>query len=100
LRNSIFFSGIFIMGGSWTRSYSVGAASHRDSSDVVVVLCALGFVGALLSIATAKKVEWVRFSTDAGIVVLDVARAGKNRDKFDTFVEALTNRIRATRSEV
>jgi len=57
-----------------------------------MVAC-FGAGGFLLSLATLRKVEFIRFSTQAGVVVLDLARAGPERDKLDGFVEALTRQI-------
>lgn len=96
-RHRAFFGGIWIMVGSSILAYVVGAISQKNSSEVVGFFCALGIAGLVLLLATAKKVEWVQFNTDAGVTVLTIARAGKEKDKFDSFVEALTSQITVAR---
>jgi len=99
IRHSAFFGGIWLMVGSWILAYIVGAISQKDPSEVVCYLGCMGFMGLFLSLVTAKKVEWVRFSTDAGMIVLDIARAGKEADKLDSFVETLLSQIRIARGK-
>lgn len=53
--------------------------------------------GLCLMAATAKKVEYARFESDAGVAVLDVARAGPDREMFDEFIEVLQEKINACR---
>lgn len=54
--------------------------------------------GVTLMLATYRKVEFVRFKNDNGIVILDIARAGKNAAQLDSFIDALTKQIRIARS--
>ena len=61
-----------------------------------MVAC-IGMGGFLLCLATGRKVEFIRFTTQAGVVVLDLARSGPERDKFDDFIDALTKQIRVAR---
>ena len=60
----------------------------------VVMVAMIGIGGFLLCLATARKVEFIRFTTQAGVVVLDLARSGPERDKLDGFIDALTKQIR------
>ncbi len=53
--------------------------------------------GLVLCLATLRKVDFARFQNDDGIVVLDVARAGKTRSAFDPFIKALVDTIRKTK---
>ena len=46
-----------------------------------------------LPLFTARPVEFVRFPTDAGVVVLDVGRVGLQAADFDWFVDALIAQI-------
>ena len=57
----------------------------------------LGVTGIALCLATARKVEFARFESDAGVAVLDIARAGPDRAKFDEFVSKLQDQVRSTR---
>ena len=83
--------------GSWALAFIVGSISQKDPFVVVGFLGFMGFVGVILMLATARKVEWIRFGTDAGVVVLDIARAGKEKDKLDDFVEVLISQITTAR---
>jgi len=38
-------------------------------------------------------VDHVQFATEAGIVMLDIARAGKDAPNFDLFTELITKQI-------
>ena len=64
-----------------------------------LVAC-IGMSGLMLMFATFRKVEYVRFKNDGGIVVLDIARAGKSAAQFDSFIDALTKQTRETRGAV
>jgi hypothetical protein len=61
------------------------------------MLAGVGASGVMLMLATYRKVEFIRFKNDAGIVLLDVARSGKNAAEFDSFVDAIIRQIRFTR---
>jgi hypothetical protein len=56
-----------------------------------------GFCGLLLMANTWSKVEFVRFKNDVGVVVLDVARAGKQAAQLDSFIDLLSKQIRIAR---
>lgn len=60
---------------------------------------ALVVSGLVLCLATIRKVEFVRFTTQSGVVALDVARAGPDRAHFDEFVGAVVRQIRARSPE-
>jgi hypothetical protein len=42
-------------------------------------------------------VKAVRFKNDGGIVILDIARAGKSAKQFESFIGAITEQIKETR---
>jgi hypothetical protein len=98
-RNKAFFSGLWLTIGSLMVAYIVESISQKDASEAIIYLCILSGVGVLLSVVTARKVEWAQFISDAGIIALNVARAGKQTDKFDSFVEALVAQIRMAKGE-
>lgn len=48
----------------------------------------------IVAIATMKKVEYARFcAAEYGSVLLSVARSGPERNRFDSFVQALVSQI-------
>ena len=53
-------------------------------------------VGLVLTLFNARPVEFVRFPTDAGVVVLDVGCVGSQAADFDWFVDALIAQIAET----
>ena len=57
------------------------------------IILSIGVAGLILSAATYRKVEFLRFRNKAGLIVLDIARSGKHADEFDTFVDTLINHI-------
>jgi hypothetical protein len=59
---------------------------------------AVGIAGILLMAWSCRKVEWVRFKNSSEIVILDLAKSGKQRANFDQFVSRLTDQIRAQKS--
>jgi hypothetical protein len=52
--------------------------------------------GALLSIATARKVEWVQISSRAGFLSVTIARAGPDKSTFDKFINSLLEQIKTS----
>jgi hypothetical protein len=93
----------FIVGGRLALiSYVLCAilvSSFRVSFATFVpgMLVSIGLGGVILMLATFRKVEFVRFKNDVGIVILDLARAGKSAAQFDSFIDALTKQIRIAR---
>ena len=61
------------------------------------LMACIGMSGVLLMWATFRKVEYARFKNDGGIVILDIARAGKGAGQFDAFVGMLTRQITEVR---
>jgi hypothetical protein len=60
---------------------------------------AFGIVGLIICLKTVWKIEFARFqSRQGGIVVLDVARAGPDRARFSGFIELLVDLIRKTQT--
>jgi hypothetical protein len=59
-------------------------------------LTVVSFVGA---IANARKVELLRFNSDAGVPRLDIARVGKQSKELDRFVSALVERIELAKTK-
>lgn len=80
--------------------FAVLARSFTDGSEAEKLGPCLGMggglsiVGIVICLKTFRKVEFARFQSHAGIVVLDVAYAGPDRGRFREFVESLTKQIR------
>jgi hypothetical protein len=56
-------------------------------------MLSIGMAGFILSVATYRKVEFLRFKNKAGLTVLDIARSGKHAAEFDSFVDTLIKHI-------
>lgn len=57
-----------------------------------------GVAGLLLSAATFRKVEFLRFRNQSGLHVLDIARSGKDAEQLDSFVQVLVKQIEASKA--
>jgi len=95
-----FFSGLWLMVTSSVAAYLAGAISQKDASEAIICLWILSGLGFLISLVTVRNAEWAQFMSDAGIIALNVTRAGKEKDKFDSFVDTLRNQIRIARDKV
>lgn len=58
----------------------------------------LAFTGLALTATTYSKVEYTRFESDAGIAVIDIARAGPERKNDDAFIARLLEQIQQCRT--
>jgi hypothetical protein len=63
------------------------------------LIIVLGISGVLLALATAKKVEWVYINTKAGLLAIAIARSGKEKTKFESFVQSLIKQVQAIGKE-
>ena len=63
-----------------------------ESASVVLIGC-IGMGGFVLMLATARKVEFMAFSSTAGIHVLDLARSGPDARNLDSFIELVSKCI-------
>ena len=57
----------------------------------------LGLCGFLFSLATWRMVEFAGFESDAGVVVLAIAKKGPDQERFDEFVNLLLEQIKQAR---
>jgi len=62
------------------------------------LMLVLGVSGFILSAATFRKVEFLRFQHRAGGIAFDIARSGKNAAQLDSFVDAVIKQIRLVRA--
>lgn len=97
-RNRNFWAGLWMVVISFVVCTILVSGFHMSWTTMPpgMVAC-IGMGGFLLCLATARKVEFIRFTTGAGVVVLDLARSGPERDKLDGFIDALTKQIRVAR---
>jgi hypothetical protein len=58
-----------------------------------LMLC-FAVCGAVTCVVTFRKVEFYLFKNSSGIAVLDIARSGKNKNHFETFVEQVVSHIK------
>ncbi len=101
IRNSNFSAGLWIILISALLVGILLAGFKLPVNHALVVLVAVQpIAGVCLCLATFRKVEFSRFQNDAGVTLLDVARAGKDKDRFDNFVETLATAIRTSRETV
>ena len=97
-RNQIFTSGMWIAIVSFVGCSILISGFHMTFATFAPGLVAcVGMSGVMLMLATYRKVEFVRFKNDGGIVILDIARAGKSASQLDSFIDALTKQIRVAR---
>ena len=97
MRDHGFKAGIWMMAGAWIIA-SLNDTIAKMEFRTVALLWVFGFIGLLLSLCTIRKIEWVAFRSASGIPTLDIARAGKEKDKFDAFVEAIVKQIKLAKS--
>jgi len=101
LRNPSFIVGMWLALGAFIIcSILVSCFSVSFAAFGPCLLVAMGLGGGILMLATFFKVEFVRFQNDGGIVILDLARAGKSAAQLDSFIDALTKQIRIARGMV
>jgi hypothetical protein len=64
-----------------------------------LALLFLGLPGLSLSLLTLRKVQFARFKSDSWALVLDIAKSGKDRKKFDSFVNQVLEQIKQSKSK-
>ncbi len=63
------------------------------------LFAALTLISILVAMITRKRVEYARFCSSTGIPMLDIAKAGPDREKFDQYIAAIQNRIETVSNE-
>lgn len=92
-RDRGFWSGLamILIAISLLQSGALTITSYWGGLTAVMVVA-----GALLSIATARKIEWIQISSHAGLVSVNIARVGPDKSKFDQFFSSLLEQIEAS----
>src|SRR5262245_52717757 len=74
-----------------------GGPGPKQNLPIFVLGCLLTLLGLLLGFAIFRKIEFVQFQNEAGLMVLDIARAGPDASRLDDFVSAIVGRIHQLR---
>ena len=92
-RDRGFWSGLvmILIAVSLLQSGALSINSYWGGLTAVMVVA-----GALLSITTARKIEWVQIISHAGLISINIARAGPDKENFDKFVDSLLEHIKAS----
>jgi hypothetical protein len=90
-----FWQGIVLLVGCVTVSMGFEPVLSSWWEGLFVCLAA---AGALLSLATWRRVEWVVFRNLAGTPTVNIARSAGKDEKFDQFVQALRVAIDACKN--
>lgn len=97
-RSRVFQAGMWlVLAGFIGCSVLVGGFQIDWATLPFGLLFGIGMSGVMFMLATARKVAFIRFKNDGGMVVLDIARAGKNAAQLDAFIETLVKQIREAR---
>lgn len=100
IRNKAFWGGLWLLlAASLLDTILVSAFHIPRASESVVLIAVIGMTGLALMLATARKVEFISFTSTAGVHVLDFARSGPDARNLDSFVKlVITNISNATRN--
>ncbi len=92
-RDRGFWQGIVmtIVAAGLLQSGTLAITSYWGGLSAVMVIA-----GILLSLATARKIEWVQITSHAGVVTVNIARCGPDKAKFESFVAFFLKQIEAS----
>jgi hypothetical protein len=97
IRSKVCLQGIIMAAVFFFICYVLGSKFAMTFADPILgILLMVGVAGLILAAATARKVEFVFFKNHSGVVLLTIARAGKQQDQFDSFVATLVRQIELT----
>ena len=74
-----------------------GGPGPKQNLPIFVLGCLLTLLGLIAGLAIFRKVEFIQFQNEAGVTVLDIARAGPDARRLDAFVGAIVERIHRLR---
>jgi hypothetical protein len=99
-RQSAFWAGVMLAGGAgFVLIILTNLPGLVDWRSVPVLgIITLGILGLVLALITGRKLEVARFITTSGVVGLDIIRGGRERDRFQSFVDAVTQQIQSRRA--
>jgi len=88
IRGQGFWGGLKLTVISFIALTIMASVSAIDFGSFITVLVACFLVtGLLICAVTFPKIQIYRFKNSAEIIALDIARSGKEKDKFDDFVD-------------
>lgn len=97
-RNATFRAGLWFLIGPfvlWTVLVKgIGADPYNE---IIMLLWPIALVGVIMVGSAWKKEYFVTFRSDAGVPVLSIAKEGKEKGKFDGFIQTLIDQILAAR---
>jgi len=98
-RQSAFWAGVGLAAGAGFVLIIISNLPGIDWVSVPILsIIALGVLGLLFAFITRRKLEVARFLTTRGTVGLDVIRAGRERERFQSFVDAVSHQIQTRRA--
>ena len=98
IRNPTFLGGLALFLFAVTLiSMFWGGPGPKQNLPIFVLGCLLTLLGLLLGFAIFRKIEFVQFQNEAGLMVLDIARVGPDASRLDDFVSAIVGRIHQLR---
>jgi len=100
IRHNLFWVGLLICIVALVACTTLVTGFDFGLSELVpTLLCAIAFSGLALSLATVRKIEFVRFNSDSGVAIIDIACSGPDRDRFEAFVNQVLEQIRTCKQE-
>jgi hypothetical protein len=98
IRPRFFRYGFLLLLLPWCSLAMFRFAIRGDSaSDWITVAASLSIVGFIIAAVSVRKVEYAMFKSQAGVAAVDIARAGREADRFDSFIDAVTKQIQVAK---
>jgi len=99
VRSRYFRLGFLLLVLPWFFAMLIAIAFENATTTQVIVLpTSFSFVGFIITAISARRIEYVRFISQAGVATVDIARAGADSANFDAFIDALTKQIQSARA--
>jgi hypothetical protein len=99
VRSRYFRLGFLLLMLPWFFAAMAAVAFQSATFTQLVVLPAgTSLVGLIMAAVSARRIEYARFTSQAGVAVVDIARAGAESAHFDAFVDALTKQIKVAQA--
>jgi hypothetical protein len=97
VRSRYFRLGFLLLVLPWCiTGLAVSVFGNAHDSQWVVFASSLSFLGLIIVAISVRKIEYARFTSRAGVPVLDISRTAKKPVQFDSFIDAITRQIRLT----
>lgn len=100
VRNGLFWMGVWLFKVGFIGDAILISGLKIDAFSLASgMLGCVAIGGVLLCIATWRKVEIAQFTSDVGLPVLDIVRAGPDRQHFEAFVAKVLEQVRLAREK-